>query len=94
MRIVRVFPYKTSMTPNDDYVRIGFPDLITCQLPPHDEVHVSITFTWARELGRELQRYWQEFTDKPVKLGGGGFQFSGRGLYTGDVLKAQCDIYH
>lgn len=88
MRIVRVFPYKTSFTPDDEYVRIGFPDLISCQLPPHDEIHVSITFTWDRELGKELQRYWQEFTDKPVKLGGGGLRISGRRLCARDVLKA------
>lgn len=87
MRIVRVFPYRTSMTPNDDYVRIGFPDLITCQLPPHDEVHVSITFTWDRELGRELQRYWQEFTDKPVKLGGVAFNSPAEDFIQGMYLK-------
>jgi len=42
MKILRVFPRRTAATPDDDMVRIGFPDLFP---PECDEIHVSVTFT-------------------------------------------------
>lgn len=50
-RIIRVFPYKTSYTPDDDMVFIGMPPFI---IPEHDEVHISCTFSWDRELCKQL----------------------------------------
>lgn len=41
-RIIRVFPSRTSYTPEDEYVFIGMPPFI---IPEHDEVHISCTFT-------------------------------------------------
>ena len=46
MKIIRVFPTKTSYTPIDDYVFIGMPPFI---IPEHDEIHISCTFTWDRD---------------------------------------------
>lgn len=69
-RILRVFPERTSYTPNDDMVKIGIPDML---IPDHDEVHISCTFTWHRKLCLELQKDWQERTDKPVLVGGPAF---------------------
>lgn len=69
-RIIRVFPSRTSYTPDDEYVFIGMPPFI---IPEHDEVHISCTFTWDREYCRDLQFQWQGRTDKPVKLGGVAF---------------------
>jgi hypothetical protein len=37
--------------------------------PEHDEVHVSITFTWDREYGKFLREQWRGATDKPVLIG-------------------------
>jgi len=71
MSIIRVFPHRTSMTPDDDYVFIGEPPGLF--IPPHDEIHVSCTFSWDVEKCRELQYQWQMFTDKSVKLGGPAF---------------------
>lgn len=69
-RIIRVFPYRTSYTPEDEYVFIGMPPFL---LPEHDEVHISCTFTWDKELCKELAYQWEVRTDKPVKLGGVAF---------------------
>ena len=71
-KIIRVFARKTSYTPDDEYCFFDvppFPDLI----PPHDEVHVSCTFTWDKPIARELAYQWEGATDKPVKLGGVAF---------------------
>lgn len=51
MKIIRVFPHRTSYTPDDDYVFIGMPPFL---LPEHDEVHISCTFTWDRDYCKEL----------------------------------------
>lgn len=51
-RILRVFPRRTSYTPDDELVYIGAPALLL-PLPEHDEVHTS----------RELSRLIMEGTD-------------------------------
>lgn len=66
-KIIRVFPYKTSYTPDDPYAFIGYPTFL---IPEHDEVHISCTFTWDKAKCEELAYQWEGFTDKPVKLGG------------------------
>jgi len=68
MTIIRVFPQRTSFTPCDDMVFIGDPPALL--LPPHDEVHISCTFTWDMARCEELKYQWEAYTDKPVKLGG------------------------
>lgn len=40
VKILRVFPRRTSYTPDDELVYIGMPGLI---IPEHDEVHISCT---------------------------------------------------
>ena len=76
MKILRVFPRRTSYTPDDDLVRIGHPAMMeyssTCRREV-DEVHISIVFTWDRTWGESLQRAWRSiYPDVPVKLGGPG----------------------
>lgn len=68
--IIRVFPRKTSYTPDDDMAFIGMPPLL---IPEHREIHVSCTFTWDKQLCEELAFQWEGRTDKPVKLGGPAF---------------------
>ena len=53
MKIIRVFPKRTSYTPADDYVFIGMPPMKPF-IPEHDEVHISCTFTWDKEYCEEL----------------------------------------
>lgn len=86
MKILRVFPERTSMTPTDDLVRIGAPDL----LPDPDDitqVHVSCVFTWHRDLCRQLRKLWKERLGVPVILGGPAFEDEGHAFVPGRYLK-------
>ena len=71
MRIIRVFPQRTSYTPDDDMVFIGEPPGLF--IPEHDEIHISCTFTWDVKFCIHLKEQWEMFTDKPVLLGGPAF---------------------
>lgn len=86
MRIIRVFPRETSYTPNDDYCFFGYPPFLEL-IPPHDEIHISCTFTWDKPLARELQFQWQMATDKPVKLGGVAFKSPAEDFIQGLYIK-------
>jgi len=66
MNVLRVFPRKTSMTPNDVYAFIGDPPLWR---PRADEVHISCTFTWDIEEAKRLRDAWGQYYPI-VKLGG------------------------
>lgn len=67
MRIARVFPTKTSMTPDDQDVYFAEPYLWK---PDYDEVHISCTFTWDRKRAYELYDAWKSAYNCPVKIGG------------------------
>jgi len=69
MSIARVFPRRTSATPDDDLAFVGDPPLF---LPEADEVHVSCTFTWDRAEARRLARAWRAQGYR-VRLGGPAF---------------------
>lgn len=66
-KILRVFPKRTSYTPDDELVCIGMPQFI---IPEHDEVHISCAFTWDKKECEELAFQWECRTNKPVKVGG------------------------
>jgi len=83
MKILRVFPYKTSMTPIDNLVRFGFQSLA---LPEFDEIHVSICFTWDITLGYQLKSYWRHF-GKVVKIGGPAFPLASDPFSPGRYIK-------
>ena len=70
MDIIRVFPRRTSYTPDDDMAFVGMPPLI---IPEHKEIHVSCAFTWDKAYCEELAFQWEGRTNKPVKLGGPAF---------------------
>lgn len=67
MRIARVFPTRTSMTPIDRDAYFDVPDLFT---PHYKEVHISVTFTWDKKKGEMLAEAWKKHGDM-VYLGGG-----------------------
>ena len=69
MRILRVFPKRTSYTPDDDLAFVGMPPMADF-IPEHDEVHVSCTFTWDMDECEDLAYQWEGVTKKPVRLGG------------------------
>lgn len=68
--IIRVFPQRTSYTPDDELAFVGMPPLI---IPEHEEIHISCTFTWDKAYCEELAFQWEGRTNKPVKLGGPAF---------------------
>ena len=82
MKIARVFPTKTRMSPTDHDAYFGDPDFLT---PKYDEVHISCTFTWDIQRGKELAESWKEYADI-VKIGGPALDDAGgdfTGMYTG-----------
>ena len=68
MPIARVFPRRTSATPDDEYAFVGEPPFV--EFLPSDiaEVHVSVTFTWDIPFARHLVQTWRHIA--PVKIGG------------------------
>ena len=83
MRIIRVFPRKTSMTPGDTYAFVGDPPLWR---PEANEVHVSVAFTWDTEEGQRLAEAWGNHYET-VKLGGPAFGDSKGNFEPGVYLK-------
>lgn len=69
MSILRVFPRRTNATPDDDFVRVGMPDLF---MPKVNDIHVSVAFTWDIKYGRQLQGAYSEYA--PTLLGGPAFE--------------------
>jgi hypothetical protein len=68
---IRVFPRKTTATPNDHYVRIGYPGLFD-EKDQHREIHVSVTFTWDLEEAKRIAHAWDHYGN--VKIGGPAFE--------------------
>jgi hypothetical protein len=70
--IIRVFPRRTSYTPTDEYVFIGYPPMRE-YIPEHKEIHISCVFTWDKQLCEDIAYQWEGSTNKPVKIGGTAF---------------------
>jgi len=66
MRIIRVFPRRTSMTPTDNYAFVGEPPMFR---PEADQVHVSCTFTWDIKQALHLVDSWRQYYPT-VRIGG------------------------
>lgn len=66
MKIIRVFPKRTSYTPQDDMMFIGHPQL---EKPDADEVHISCAFTWDKPEAENLKLAWSQYYPI-VKVGG------------------------
>ena len=88
-RIIRVFPQRTSHTPDDGYVRIGSPDIFDrMELPPHEEIHISCTFTWDKPRCEQLREEWQTCTRAPVLLGGPAYGNKAEDFVQGLYIKS------
>lgn len=66
VKIARVFPRVTNATPKDDYTFFDAPGMF---IPPIDEVHVSVVFTYDLPRAEWLAKQW-EAVGVPVKIGG------------------------
>jgi len=71
MKIIRVFPRKTSATPNDQDVRI---DCEPGLFDECDKVHISVVFTWDLKRAEELEKAWSNVA--PVYMGGPAFGYN------------------
>lgn len=91
MILARVFPRRTNATPTDGLAFFSAPPPI---LPPIDEVHISVAFTYDIPKAEQLAESWQK-TGLPVKLGGpaynspGGYFVPGRYLLPGYVITSR-----
>jgi len=86
VKILRVFPRLTSMTPIG--VAIGLPDLWR---PKADEIHISVTFTWDIKLAMHMKKNWEAYYPV-VKIGGPAFNDPGDNFVAGKYLKKGCVI--
>lgn len=66
MKIARVFPTKTSMTPEDSDAYYGLP--LGLIMPKYDQIHISVTFTWDLDKAERLASEWGRYGK--VKIGG------------------------
>lgn len=82
MNIARVFPRVTNATPRDEYTFFDYPGMF---LPPIDEVHVSVAFTYDIPKAEILARQWEYVA--PVKIGGPAFDVPGGEFVPGRYLK-------
>jgi len=83
MRILRVFPRRTSLTPRDDLVVIGRPELWR---PEVNEVHISCVFTWDRDYCEQLKKEWSQYYPV-VKIGGPAYGFDDDGFVSGRYIR-------
>lgn len=85
MRIIRVFPRRTAMTPSDPMAFVGDPPLGLWR-PGADEVHVSVAFTWDIEEGRRLAEAWGQYYDV-VRIGGPAIGDRSNGFVPGRYVR-------
>lgn len=71
MKIARVFPTKTSMSPTDPLAFFGPPTLEAMAAEP-EAVHISVTFSWDIPIADDLYYQW-EMLGVPVEVGGPAF---------------------
>jgi len=83
MKIIRVFPRKTRLTPCDENARINCgPDLFE---EGADEIHISVSFTYDMERAEILAKQWERVA--PVKIGGPATGEAGGDFVPGMYIK-------
>ena len=82
MRILRVFVKRTSYTPDDPLAFVGPPPMKE-MIPDHDEVHISVPFTWDMDEAEDLAFQWETATKKPIRLGGPAYHSPVEGFTPG-----------
>ena len=83
MVVLRVFPRRTELTPDDELAFVGDPPL---WMPPADEVHVSCTFTWDIPEARRLVDAWRQYYPV-VRLGGPAIGDKPNGFEPGQYVR-------
>ena len=76
MKIIRVFPRRTTATPDDSLAFTTAPPKDLSVLPEADEIHISTAFTYDIPKAEQLAEAWYK-TGIPVRLGGPAFNEPG-----------------
>lgn len=84
MRIARVFPRRTTATPDDTLAFVNCPP--PADLPDIDEVHVSVAFTYDIPRALTLAEEWMH-TSVTVRVGGPAFNMPGDEFVPGMYMK-------
>lgn len=87
MKIGRIFPRKTSMSPTDEDCYFSLPPL---GCPQYDEIHISICFTWDLPKIDYLICQWAGYGR--VQVGGPALDDRGDGFTAGMYLKKGVTI--
>lgn len=83
MRVIRVFPRRTTWTPRDELAFVGDPPLFR---PENMPVKVSVTFTWDIAEGERLQKAWSDYYSD-TQIGGPAFGDQGNEFIPGMFIK-------
>src|SRR5205807_6579993 len=68
--IIRVFPGRTTMTPEDPLAFVGFPPFAELRpADPETPVFVSVVFKWMRERAERIAESWRMYY-RDVRVGG------------------------
>jgi hypothetical protein len=87
MKIARVFPRQTKMTPDDDDAFVGDPPL---GCPQYDEIHISVCFTWDIDKSHYLAGQWRPYGK--IRIGGPALDKSQGDFIPGRYLKKGVTI--
>jgi len=82
MKIARVFPRKTTASPDDELAFFDEPPLF---IPEVDAVHVSVTFSYDLSKAERLAKAWERIA--PVTMGGPAINDPGGDFVPGMYLK-------
>ncbi len=87
--MIRVFPNRTSFTPDDDLAFVGLPPLFRPkeQMP----VRVSCTFTWDKPIAERLKQEWSVYYED-VEVGGPAYVDEGGEFTPGLFMKKGITI--
>lgn len=88
--LIRVFPFRTGFTPNDEWAFVGYPPMFRPG-SRQTEVHVSVCFTWHRPEAERIAASWADHYET-VRVSGPAYGDYGDGFVPGRYLKAGCTI--
>ena len=82
LKVIRVFPQRTTVTPTDELVFVGIgPNMFD----EADAVHVSVSFTWDIPAAEKLAREWEIVA--PVTVGGPAYNDPGGEFVPGRYVR-------
>jgi len=79
--MLRVFPRRTNATPDDEHVRIGYPEM----WDKPDKVNISVSFTWDIPKAESMYKTWSQIA--PTEMSGPALGDHGDEFEPGMYLK-------